>query len=132
MAEQRVQYQYERLLQTLYNMASGVCENVFVENRPAACDQMDEFIVVRLPQGIEPYADTHDIAYVQIICFARDKQKGLVDAVRLSNSVSRVKSLCPFNDGFISCNEKPKQAGITSDGTGFHSIVIQFKIVICL
>ncbi len=132
MPDERFIYQYERILRALNDKFSGVCGNVFIENRPAAYEQMEEFLVIRLPQGIQPYADTHDTAYVQMICFVRDKHQGLVDAARLSHLAAEVKALCPFNDGFISCNEKPKQAGVTSDGTGFHSIVIQFKIVISL
>lgn len=123
-------YKRQDVLQGLYNKALTVCDKVFTSSRPTATDKMDKFIVVRLPQGIEPYADTHNVAYVQMICFVRDRQGGVENVNILEEMVDGVTSLLPFNDSLMSSNDKPLVFGASSDGMGFHSVTIQFRIVI--
>lgn len=123
-------YKREDVLNELYNMALTVCDKVFTSSRPTATDKMDSFIVVRLPQGIDPYADTHNIAYVQMNCFTRDKQGGIANETAMEELVDGVINLLPYDDDLISCNSKPIILETKSDGMGFHSTIIQFKIVI--
>lgn len=123
---------YKRIdvLEELYTKAQTVCEKVFISSRPTATDKMDKFIVVRLPQGITPYADTHSTAYVQMNCYVRDRQGGIENANVMEELIDGVISLVPFNDELISCNDAPLVLETKSDGMGFHSTAIQFKIVI--
>ena len=123
-------YKREEVLQELYDKALTVCDKVFTSSRPTATDKMDEFIVIRLPQGIDPYADTHNTAYVQMNCFVRDRQGGIANESVIEQMIDGVASLTPFNDELIACNDTPLVLETKSDGMGFHSTIIQFKIVI--
>lgn len=123
-------YKRKEVLEELYGKALTVCDKVFTSFRPTATDKMDKFIVVRLPQGIYPYADTHNTAYVQMICFVRDRQGGIENADVMEELIDGITSFVPFNDELMSCNEKPLVLETKSDGMGFHSTIIQFKVVI--
>lgn len=123
-------YKRQDVLEELRNKALTVCENVYTNSRPTATEKMDEFIVVKLPQGIDPYADTHNIAYVQMVCYVRDRQGGIAKDDVTEGMIEGVTSLVPFNDSLMSCNVTPLVLPTTSDGMGFHSTIIQFKIVI--
>lgn len=125
-------YKRKEVLQALYTKASTVCDKVFTSSRPTATDKMDEFIVVRLPQGIDPYADTHNIAVVQMNCFVRDRQGGIAREDVMEEMIDGITALTPFNDSLMSCNDTPLILNTVSDGMGFHSTIIQFKIVIKL
>ena len=122
-------YKRKDVLDALYNKALGVCDNSFT-SRPVATDKMDTFIVVSLPQGIDPYADTHNTAYVQFHCYARDRQGGVVNENALEELVDGIVNLFPFNDSLMSCNASPIVLGAKSDGLGFHSVIIQTRLVI--
>lgn len=123
-------YKRKEVLEELYAKALTVCNNVFLTSRPTATDKMDKFIVVRLPQGIDPYADTHNIAYAQMVCFARDRQGGIENENVMEQMIDGVSALFPFNDALMSCNNTPTVLASISDGMGFHSTIIQFKVVI--
>lgn len=122
---------YERVMRALYDKAITVDSNVYMSSRPTAVDKKDTFIVVRLSQGIDPYADTHDTAYVQFHCYVRDRQGGIENVQQMGTLIDAVRALIPFSDELIVCNQdKPFQLPSKSDGMGFHSTVIQFKILI--
>jgi hypothetical protein len=125
-------YKRKEVLQELYNKAKTVCDKVYTSSRPSATDKMNKFIVVRLPQGIDPYADTHNIAYAQMNCFVRDRQGGVENNDLLEELIDGVVNLLPFDDALMSCNDKPVILDTKSDGMGFHSTIIQFKLVIKL
>lgn len=125
-------YQRKDVLEALAAKAKTVCDRVYTSSRPTATDKMDAFIVVRLPQGIDPYADTHNIAYVQMNCFVRDRQGGVENVNVMDELIEGVTSLTPFNDELMSCNGSPLVLDTKSDGMGFHSTIIQFKVVIKL
>ena len=123
-------YRRRVILQALYTKALTVCGKVYTSSRPSAADKMERFIVVRLPQGIDPYADTHNTAYVQMVCYAKDRQGGIENVDIEEEMIDGVTSLLPFNDNLMLCNDTPLVLESKSDGMGFHSIIIQFKIVI--
>ena len=123
------EYKRKEVLQELEGKAAMFSQNVF-STRPSATDQMDDFIIVRLPQGITPYADTHNTAYVQMICFVRDRQGGRENIERMDELIQGVVSMVPFNDSLMSCNDAPLVLETKSDGMGFHSTIIQFHVVI--
>lgn len=125
-------YQRKDVLEALAAKAKTVCDRVYTSSRPTATDKMDAFIVVRLPQGIDPYADTHNIAYVQMNCFVRDRQGGVENVNVMEELIEGITSLTPFNDELMSCNGSPLVLETKSDGMGFHSTIIQFKVVIKL
>ena len=113
----------------LCQKVSGVSSKVFTNTRPLATDQMDDFIVVRLTND-DPYADTHDIGYVQYLVYVRDRQGGIENVPRMGELVAGVKSVYPFNNELAVSNAKPVQLQSKSDGLGFHVTIIQFRIVL--
>ena len=122
---------YEKVLLDLWNRAQNVSSNVYTSSRPSATDQMDDFVVVSLPQGITPYSDTHDTAYVQMSCYVRDRQGGVENVNVIGRMVDAVRALLPFNDDLLTANtDKPLQLPSKSDGMGFHSTTLQFKILV--
>ena len=123
-------YQRKDVLAMLYGMVSAFCDKVFTSNRPVATDKMDSFLVIRLSQGVYPYADTHNTAYVQVHCFVRDRQGGVENVGEMERLIDGVVSLVPFNNSLMSCNDTPLVLETKSDGMGFYCTVIQFKLVI--
>lgn len=123
-------YKRKAVLQALYTKAKEVCDKVYTTSRPTATEQMDSFILIRLPQGIYPYADTHNTTYAQMICYVRDRQGGVENVDLEEELVEGITSIFPFNDELLSCNSAPLILESKSDGMGFHSTVIQFKVVI--
>lgn len=122
---------YERVMRALYDKAVKIDTHVYTSSRPTAVDKMDSFIVVALPQGIEPYSDTHYVAYAQYHCYVRDFQGGIENVVAMGNLVDAVRALIPFSEQLLVCNQdKPLQLPSKSDGMGFHSTIIQFRILI--
>lgn len=122
-------YRRKEVLEALCAKAATVCDNVFTK-RPIATEQMDRFIVVTLPQGITPYADTHNTAYVQMSCFVRDRMGGVERVDVEEEMIEGITSLIPFNDYLMSCNNAPLVLDTKGDGLGFHAVIIQFKVVI--
>jgi len=131
MADTDNRTQYEKLLSMLCVKAATVSTKVFTNTRPLATDKMDDFIVVRLTSQ-DPYADTHDLGYVQFHIFVRDRQGGIENVPRMGEMVQGVKALLPFNNDLATCNSKPVQLQSKEDGMGFHVTVLQYHIVVKL
>lgn len=112
--------------------AKTVCNNVY-SSRPSAkiADRMKEFIVVKISE-MDPYADTHNIAYAQFICYTKDKQEGIENINASENLIDGIVNLLPFDDGLISCNCSPVMLDSKPDGMGYHATIIQQKLVIKL
>lgn len=118
------------MLLDLCTKVQTVCENVFTSSRPVATDKMDRFVVVRFSNGIRPYADTHNVAYVQANCFVRDRQGGIENVDVMEDMVDGIVGLFPLDDELVSCSGNPIVLDTKSDGMGFHSTIIQFIAVI--
>ena len=124
-------YNRKEVLMMLTDMAKSVCDNVFVSTRPQSKQPYNEFLVVRVG-NIDPYAQTHNIATVQINCFAKDRDGGVEAADRIETLIDGVTSLLPFDNERMSCNENPIILPSVSDGMGYHAVIIQFKLIIKL
>lgn len=123
-------YKRQAVLTALRAMVLPICGDVHTSNRETVKTTSNEFVIIKLPQGISPYADTHNIAYVQFHLFAKDVSNGVESVSRLENLVEGISTLFPFNTDLMSCNDTPIQTDSKSDGMGYHSIIMQFKIVI--
>lgn len=123
-------YHRKEVLEELYNKAKTVCENVFVTTRPTATAQMKSFIVVRLPQGFRPTADTHNLVTIQLLCYVRDKQDGVEDVKTEETLVDGILNLFPYRSQLLHCGNTPLILEAKSDGMGFHSTIIQLKAVV--
>ena len=123
-------YKRQAVLTALREMVLPICGDVHTSNRETVKTTSDQFVIISLPQGITPYADTHNTAYVQFHLFAKDVSNGVESITRMESLVEGISTLFPFNTELMSCNDKPIQLDSKSDGMGYHSIIMQFKIVI--
>ena len=67
-----------------------------------------------------------------MIIFVRDRQGGVENVSVEEDMIEGISALFPFNDALMSCNNTPLVLGSKSDGMNFHSIIIQFKLVVKL
>ena len=123
-------YKRKDVLTALRAMVVPICSEVYTSNRETVKTSSNQFVIIRLPQGIIPYADTHNTAYVQFQLFAKDISNGVESIERMENLIEGISGLFPFNTSLMSCNSKPLQLESKSDGMGYHSIIMQFRIVI--
>lgn len=123
-------YKRKDVLQALRTMLLKVCDTVYTTSRETISTTKESFIIVRLSQGIRPYADTHNTSYVQIHLFAKDIANGVESVDREERLIEGVTSLLPFDTELMSCNEKAVMTESRSDGMGYHSVIIQFRIII--
>jgi len=123
-------YNRKSVLSELRTMVLTKCSEVYMTNRETVKTTTDKFVIIKLPQGIDPYADTHNTAYVQFQLFAKDVNNGVESIERMESLIDGICELFPFNNGHISCNDTPIQLPSKSDGMGYHSVIMQFQIVI--
>lgn len=125
-------YRRKEVLEALKDMVKPICPDVHTSSRETVKTTSEKFVIIRLPQGIDPYADTHNTAYAQFHLFARDIANGVESVVRMEELIDAVSALFPFNTELMSCNDTPLLLDSKSDGMGYHSCIMQFKIVIKL
>lgn len=123
-------YKRKAVLTALREMVSSFCTDVHTSSRETVKNPSDQFVIIKLPQGINPYADTHNTAVVQLHLFARDIANGVESVERMENLVDGVSGMLPFNTELMSCNDTPLQLDSISDGMGYHYVIMQFGIVI--
>lgn len=123
-------YKRKDVMEALRNMIVPICPDVHTSNRETVKTSSDKFVIIKMPQGIDPYADTHNTAYVQFHLFAKDIANGVESLQRMEELVDSVSNLLPFNTELMSCNDIPVLTESKTDGMGYHSSVLQFKIVI--
>ncbi len=121
-------YPRMEVLQSLYELTADITPNRFITTRPNAVgEQMDEFMLIRLPQRITQPGDTYQLTTGQIVLFARDIQDGLENSLMLELMQDAVCSLFPIrSDLYLATRPILLPGG--SDGAGFHSLIIQFNI----
>lgn len=123
---------YPRLevLRELDRLTSGISPNRFISTRPpATAEPMQDFLLIRLPQTIYDRGDTYQSTVGQIAVFARDIQGGLEDTLRLEHMQQAVTALFPVAAETFHAT-RPLVLPGGSDGAGFHSLIIQFRITI--
>lgn len=121
-------YPRMEVLQSLYELTADITPNRFITSRPNAVgEQMDEFLLIRLPQRITEPGDTYQLTTGQIAVFARDAQGGLENSFMLELMQDAVCALFPIrSDLYLATRPVLLPGG--SDGAGFHSLIIQFNI----
>lgn len=121
-------YPRMEVLQSLYELTADVTPNRFITTRPNAVGkQMDDFLLIRLPQRITEPGDTYQLTTGQIAVFARDVQGGLENSFMLELMQDAVCALFPIrSDLYLATRPILLPGG--SDGAGFHSLIIQFNI----
>ena len=126
-----------KVLQSLYELTADITPNRFISTRPPAVgSQMNEFLLIGLPQRIIEPGDTYQLTTGQIAVFARDIQgtdvggntiSGMENTPMLELMQNTVCSLFPIrSDLYLATRPVLLPGG--ADGAGFHSLIIQFKI----
>lgn len=130
-------YPRMEVLQSLYELTADITPNRFISTRPNAVgEQMEEFLLIRLPQRITQPGDTFQLATGQIAVFARDIQtkdgngrviSGIENSLMLELMQDAVCNIFPIRtDLYLATRPILLPGG--SDGAGFHSLIIQFNI----
>ncbi len=102
---------------------------VYLTSRPSAAPgQPDDFIVVRLPNGIRDSADTYQSAKVHVYLFARDRAGEIENAWRLDEMMNTLCEMCPIIHPRFTI-DRPVYLGGGPD-VGFHFIRMQLTITI--
>ena len=118
------------VLQSLYELTADITPNRFITTRPNAVgEQMEEFLLIRIPQPMRDQGDTYQSTYGQINVFVRDLQGGLENTFRLEELQQAVMALFPIVAERFSAID-PILLNGGADGAGFHSLIIQFSITI--
>lgn len=118
------------ILKSLSDLTAGITPNRFITSRPPATGEpMDDFLIIRIPQAIFDRGDTYQSTWGQIAVFAKDVQGGLENAFRLEEMQSAVMELFPIVTERYHA-KLPRLLPGGTDGTGFHSLIIQFRITI--
>lgn len=123
-------YKRKEVVTALTEMVKTFCDEVHTSNRETVKTTSNQFVIVKMPQGIQPYADTHNTAYVQFHLYAKDISNGVESITRMDDLIEGASGLFPFNTELMSCNDTPIQLESKSDGMGYHSVIMQFRIVI--
>lgn len=126
------------ILQDMYNAVYGICNKVFLLDRPeSTSDELNSFIVISLPSAIrnnemddagesDDYSTT---AWFEV--YVRDKVSSkninAVDINALSEKVQKVKALFPINAKHCVIYD-PDELMTDSDGKQFHLTYIRAKI----
>lgn len=129
-----IRYPRMAVLQSLYELTAEITPNRCITSRkPAAGESMQEFLLIKFSQPIDPWGDVCEFSTMQIHVFARDIQGGQENTFLLEQMQSAVMSLFSANgvlntDLFSAWEPRLLPGG--SDGAGFHSLIIQFQIQI--
>ena len=116
----RTVYRRMDILKQIADAVTGIGEKVFITDRPAAEQKaMKDFVVIRLPQTIQDKGSTYQDTYCQINVFAHDRSNGIENTVRLDEMQMEVVSAV-----------SPRLLPGGNDGLGFHSLIIQAKLII--
>lgn len=126
----KIQFQRMDVLRSLFDMTSDIVSDRFISTRPNAVgERMKEFLLIRLPQNIYDRGDTYQTTHGQIAIFVRDLQNGLENTLRLEQILSQILDLFPLVTDIFH-GKQPTLLYGGSDGAGFHSLIIQFNIII--
>lgn len=118
------------LLKSLYDLTEQICQKRFISTRPAASgEQMDEFLVIRLPYALRREGDSGVFTNGQIIGFVRDIDMKYENTVRLDEISDEIVELFPIVTDFY-CASRPSILPFGTDGVGFHAVIINFEIQI--
>lgn len=121
-------YPRMEVLQSLHELTAAITPNRFISTRPNAVgEQMEEFLLIRLPKRITQPGDTYQLTTGQIVVFVRDIQGGLENTLQLESMQTSICALFPIRtDLYLATRPMLVHGG--SDDAGFHSLIIQFNI----
>lgn len=129
-----IAYPRMEVLQSLYELTADITPNRFSTTRPNAVGkQMNEFLLIRISQSMDEWGNVCQFSTGQIAVFARDEQGGLENTLVLELMQSAVMGIFGkervINTPTYTAWE-PRLLPGNSDGAGFHSLIIQFRLQI--
>ena len=83
-------YKRRDVLLELREMILPICSDIHTSNRETVKTTKKQFVIIKMPQGISPYADTHNTAYVQIHLFVKDISNGVESVEKMESLVEQV------------------------------------------
>lgn len=127
-------FNIQKPLEFLYNQAKAISKNVFVTNRPSSVStSMSEFVVVSVPTRIQErtigYDDYAQQTTGRIMIFVRDLSNGTQNVAKTQELLDVTKTLFPMSNEEVKCY-RPTVINTGSDDNGFHTITLQFDILI--
>lgn len=127
-------YPRMEVLQSLYELTASISENRFISTRPNAVgEEMQDFLLIRISQSMDEWGNVCQFSIGQVAVFAKDVQYGLENTLRLEIMQSAVmdifgKERVITTPTFTAWEPRLLPGG--SDGAGFHSLIIQFRLQI--
>ncbi|MCM1295396.1 MAG: hypothetical protein NC311_07615 [Muribaculaceae bacterium] len=131
MMEEKQYYQSPRMsvLQGLHTLLSPIAEKVFLTTRPSAVsEQMKDYIVLRMNNGLRDRADTYQTGIAHVTLFARDKSGEIENTFRLQQMMDAFLALIPIKQGLFTA-DRPRQVGGGGD-SGFHYVTFQISVTV--
>lgn len=122
------------VLQSLYELTADITPNRFITTRPNAVgEQMEEFLLIRISQSMDEWGNVCQFSTGQVAVFARDVQGGLENTLMLELMQSAVMGIFGKERVINTLTYtawEPRLLPGGSDGAGFHSLIIQFRLQI--
>ena len=117
------------VLSPLTDMLKTISPTVFLTSRPSVvAEQLKDYIVLKLPNGLRDRADTYLTGLAHIYLFARDRDGGIENAWKLDRMMNALCALCPIVHPRFTA-DRPLYLGGSGDA-GFHFIRMQISLTI--
>ncbi len=117
------------VLKPLVDLLKSISPNVFTTSRPSSVsEQLGDYIVLKLPNGIRDRADTYQTSIAHVYLFVRDRAGEVENAWRLDEMMNALCAMCPIRHPRFTA-DRPVYLGGASDA-GFHYIRIQLSVTI--
>ena len=130
-------FKRKEVLEALLKLMSNVVQEVYTTVRPTVKETSKNWAVVSLPYGINASTSTLNYAHARIQLFYKDRENGienvnageeLID--KTIEAMDRDLSVGGRFAHLMTCNDQPRVLYFKSDHMGYHSVVIQFKLII--
>lgn len=120
-------YNISDIMEVIYRALSGASSNIFLFERPKVHDNMDDFIVIDLPNRVYDNL-ANGVANCVIELYAKDTSNG-PNMPLLASLQERVYERLPIEHELCKVHRPISQA-MGSDKLGFHSVFIYCKVLI--
>lgn len=130
-------FNIEDVKEALYTMMTDIVDEVYTNDRPEVKDTTQTWAIVSLPYGINAESSILDNAMARITLFYKNRERGiennnLCKQIRLATlNAIRTQLVEGGRYGHLmTCNMEPRVFSFKSDYMGYHSIAIQFRLII--
>lgn len=130
-------FNIEDVKEALYEMMTGIVDEVHTNDRPTVKETTDTWAIVSLPYGINASSSITDYAFARIQLFYKNRENGiennnLCKEIRLGTLAAIRRDLSEGGrySNLMTCNDEPRVLYFKSDHMGYHAIAIQFKVII--